>query len=201
MLVGSAIDLNTARPVAGATVILVGTDITTKTDREGRFGLERVPEGRYRISFGYDVLDSLGFAPPSQAVTMSLEQSQTVGLVIPRYQSLRSLLCPMADPDGLESGIISGFVRDLAGRPLAGVQVIASEHRARPRTEVALLMHGDAMTDWSGFYRLCDIPAGGRVEIEARLAGIRGTATRTTTTRLTGGEIVRIDFSLRAVER
>jgi hypothetical protein len=201
MLVGTAIDLNTARPVARATVILTGTDIATKTDREGRFRLERVPEGRYRVSFGHDVLDSLGFAPPYQVVTMSLEQPQTVGLIIPRYGSLRSLLCPAADPQADNVGIISGFVRDLSGNPLPAVQVIALEHRRRVRQDDAVRMHSEAMTDWSGFYSLCDVPAGGSVNVEARLAGLRSTTMRTTTTRLTGGEIVRIDFSLRTVER
>lgn len=201
MLVGTAVDLNTARPVAGATVVLLRTDLTTKTDRLGRFRFERVPEGRYRVAFGPEVMDSLGFAPPYQTVTLSLDQPETVGLAIPKYQSLRALLCPASDPTDGDVGVIAGFVRDLAGTPLSAVQIIAMEHRPRAPDDAAVRVYAEAMTDWSGFYSVCDVPAGGSVAVEARLGGRRSTSTRTTTTRLTGGEIVRIDFALSAVAR
>jgi hypothetical protein len=201
MLVGTAVDLNNARPVAGATVVVMGTDLATRTDREGRFRFERIPEGRYRVAFGSDVLDSRGFAPPHQYVNVSLDQPQTVGLAIPRFGSLRSLLCPDSDPVADDVGIVSGFVRDLSGNALGAVQVIALERRPGAAHGDAVRLYGDAMTDWSGFYSVCDVPAGGTVAVEARLAGRRGTSTRTATTRLTGGEIVRIDFALNAVER
>jgi hypothetical protein len=201
MVVGTAVDLNTARPVAGATVVVAGTDLTTRTDREGRFRFERVPEGRHRISFGHDVMDSLGFAPPHQTVTVSLEQSEAVGLAIPQYGSLRALLCPQSDPSDDQVGTVSGFVSDLSGNPISAVQVIVFEHRLGGVQSDAVRMYGDAMTNWAGFYSVCDIPAVAALAVEARLAGRSGTSTKTTTTRLAGGEIVRIDFSLNVVER
>ncbi len=200
MVVGTALDLNTARPVVGATIVVAGTDLMTRTDREGRFRFERVPEGRHRISFGPDVMDSLGFAPPHQTVSVSLEEPETVGLAIPRYGSLRALLCPRSDPDNDEVGTVSGFVSDLNGNPISAAQVLAFERRAAGRGD-AVRMYGEVMTNWAGFYSLCDIPAPAVLAIEARLAGISGINTKTTTTRLTGGEIVRIDFSLNTVER
>lgn len=63
--------------VHGATVAIDGTEISTTTDRDGRFRLDGVPDGSRRVTVDY-----LGYAPIGQMVTVSSAAPTDVALKI-----------------------------------------------------------------------------------------------------------------------
>src|SRR5215207_7684667 len=72
-VVGRVTSAEGNRPVAGATVLLVGTAVGTLTDTAGRFTLANVPAGNRRIQ-----ARRLGFVSASQTVSVTGGQAATV---------------------------------------------------------------------------------------------------------------------------
>lgn len=61
--------------VRGATVAVDGTNLSTTTDRDGRFRLDGVPDGSRRVTVDY-----LGYSPVSQIVTVAGDTAADVAL-------------------------------------------------------------------------------------------------------------------------
>ena len=59
--------------VRGATVAIDGTNLSTTTDRDGRFRLDSVPDGTQRVTVDY-----LGYAPANRTVTVSNDRAADV---------------------------------------------------------------------------------------------------------------------------
>jgi hypothetical protein len=195
-LSGTVLNLHTAQPVAGADVILVGTGYSVETDATGGFRFGYLEEGTYRVSLGPRTLDVLGYVPPLVEVTLTIDEPQFITLAIPSITRLWSQLCPRSNAaSGV--GIVSGFVRDAArGIGLPGAQVIIHQPVATVDSIRSLDRVGDSMTDWAGYFRVCDIPTGDSVAVEARRAGATGVTADTTMVHLTPGDIIRVDFAL-----
>ena len=196
-LTGNVINLRQAEPLMGARVVLVSTEFEARTDRNGEFRFDNIPEGAYRVSFGPELLDALGYVPPLVAVTLSIDKPQSVTLVIPPLSQLRSDLCPGSDP--ARGGIVSGFVRDsLTLRPIRGVQVLAYRAGTAANSEEQQRNRSDTMTDWAGHYRLCDLPGEMTWTIEVRRAGESGVTVRRANVTLSAGDVMRADFAIPA---
>ena len=59
-LVGTVVDPDSGRPLAGAEVTLEGTPFTTRTDDDGAFSFDLVSGSRYRVTFTHPALDRTG---------------------------------------------------------------------------------------------------------------------------------------------
>lgn len=140
------------RPIAGARVILVGLDgaptlVGSYTDREGDYRIANVPPGRYHLR-------ALRGAWSMVEVKDVLV---TVGVVTTMNFQL---------PQGGQSGIISGTVRDHeSGEPLAGANIVLYRADGTP-TEIG------ALTNEDGAYRLLNVPPG-RYRLQAALVSYR----------------------------
>ena len=193
-LTGSVWNLRTAAPLPRARIVLVGTGYETYTDRQGQFRFDDVPEGTYRISFGDEILDALGFVPPLAEATVTLDQPQTATLVIPSVEQTWSHLCPGSNPG--RSGIVSGFIRDsVSMEPIAGAQVLiygAREIAQYPRKDPK----AETITDWAGHFQMCDLPAGEAWMVYVRRADEYGVTVREAQVTFGVGDVVRIDFLL-----
>lgn len=77
-------DSTRAAAIAGARVFLDGTGHAALTGADGRFLIEQVPEGRYRLVWSHPRADSLGFTPPPAAVEVGASGETTVAFAIPR---------------------------------------------------------------------------------------------------------------------
>jgi len=198
-LTGTVLNLRNARPVAGAQVVLVGTDYSTETDRRGDFRFGYLPEGTYRISYGNRTLDAIGYVPPLLEVELTIDDPQFVTMAIPSINRLWAHLCPRTDPYS-GYGIVTGFVRDgSTGRGSPGTQVIVHQTAASDTTRAESAI-GDSMTDWAGYFRVCNVPAEESIMVEARWAGPSSVVADTTSVRLISGDIIRVDFALPPVE-
>ena len=180
---GVVLDSIRGGPLAGAGVQVAGQPWRTQADADGRWSLDDVPPGSYRVRFRHPVLDSLQLDPGWQPVQVSADSVSRVALVLPPLERLLALGCP--DPEG---GLLVGFVRDGFGRPLEGVEVRVVDSTGVARTEPP-----PAYTGPDGSYQLCGLPSGAHVEVEAVL-GVAASRLRGVVTR--GGLAVRTDLEL-----
>lgn len=172
-----------ARALAGAEVRLAGRGWHTRTDDEGRWTLEDIPPGRYRVSFVHPRLDTLGIDPGGREVAVESDATTEVRLAVPPLDRLLALPCP--EPRG---GVVVGRVLDAAGRSLPGVEV-AVVAEGGGEGAVASVTGGD------GTFRLCGLPPDREVAVEALLGPIRSAPGRV---RTVDGAAVRVDLHLGA---
>ncbi|MFL5381784.1 MAG: carboxypeptidase regulatory-like domain-containing protein [Longimicrobiaceae bacterium] len=165
-ITGVVFDSIRGRPLAGARVSLAGTADSTRTDSAGRFTLPRLAEGVYALAFDHPRLDSLRFVPDAALVTVVPPQELRRDLAIPSVASILAAPCHAAE--GSAVGAAVGRVTDrAAGEPLPGVPLLATWEvpgSAEPG-------HAATVSDAGGGYRFCELPAGARVRIVARLEG------------------------------
>lgn len=170
--------------LAEAEVRLAGRGWLTRADASGRWSLEEIPPGRYRVTFSHPRLDSLGVEPGWTEVAVEPGSVTEVPLAVPPLGRLLARACP--DPS---AGVVVGLVRDAAGRALPGVQVVVA----------AGIEEGEelpgAVTDGDGSFHLCGLPAGREVGLEAVLGPVRSGRG---VVRTVAGSAVRVDLDLTA---
>lgn len=175
---GTVYDSLDRAPLAGALVQLVPADTsstgtrfgaTTTADSTGTFALASVPDGRYLIGFFHPLLDSLGIAPPLQALVVEGQHPMRVFLATPSPARLRAAICG-APKDTLLAGLIVGTVRDAqSGRALASARVTGQwlEYSFTPQGVVRRTPTLAATTGDNGWFALCNVPAGGVMTLTA----------------------------------
>jgi hypothetical protein len=156
---GHVIDAVSRRPIADATVMLVPTvyefppgaiNTTAVTDANGKFSIQPLPRGRYRI-----YVRKTGFArvtDPSNAQTIDVAAGQSV-----------------TDVElALHAGaVIAGRILDASGGPAPLLTVSAlRQQTALDKTTVATTAHM-AQTNDQGEFRLEDLDAGNYLVIAA----------------------------------
>jgi hypothetical protein len=150
-------------PLPGARVAVIGTTALTDTDELGRFDLPGVPVGTHRVSFYHDRLQTLGVSAPSLQVDLEEGATVFVQLAVPSERTLLISWC-LAEQLGAGYGAVAGVVTDsLTGVPLSGALVTAtvSERRFGDPSP------SEVRADDSGFYRVCSVPAGREVTLQA----------------------------------
>lgn len=120
-----------------------GRNYTASTDAEGRFSVEGVEAGRYRIFF-----EKSGFV----AINERGQKADTNVLTIKSGQSLDGLTFQM-----LPTAVISGRITDEDGDPMADVRVVAEIKRTGKIKRESV---GTASTNDLGEYRLAGLFAG-----------------------------------------
>lgn len=207
-------------PLAGARVLVAGSGFVAEADSSGRYRLEDLPDGEYRLSFEHPRLAAYGYRPAPRGVALLRGDTARVDLVIP---SRARLLVSPEDIARLDSiaavgrylgvnfdardvqpeasrraafdseyrvRIITRVVEHETSEPLAGVAV--SLIRPDSRDVVAA-----GVTDANGQLELYDVP-GGEYEVMARLDGyLAPTENRVT---LEPGLVIRMVVRLRTLE-
>jgi Carboxypeptidase regulatory-like domain len=150
-VVGQVVEQGQNTPIAGARINMLpaGRPATlpppmyeTTTDAEGRFALEYVPPGEYRLQAskaGY-AMPTLDVPPP----TVDVSTGQT-----PANVSIALVL----------GGAIAGRVLDASGEPQTEVQVMAVR-RLQNGPPMPVPIGRNAQTDDLGMYRLYGLPPG-----------------------------------------
>ncbi|MBM3884839.1 MAG: carboxypeptidase regulatory-like domain-containing protein [Gemmatimonadetes bacterium] len=164
--------LLTHRPLAGATVVVHGTDRTALTDRRGRFTIPDLPLGSHVVGFFHPSFDSLDLAAPGQRVELAAGRSPLVHLATPSIRGASLLLCRR--PPEPSTLVLTGTVRAAAGdAPLARAvvevrwfELALGGARARETMFVAT-----DTTAADGRYQLCGVPTDIALTMVATAAG------------------------------
>jgi hypothetical protein len=190
---GVVFDSTRALPLAGATVFLAGTDYNTRTDAEGRFQIEELPEGTYSLEFLHPRLDSLGISSPTYSVTLIHGRTSNVTPAIPSPGSILLAQCTSdARAGGEGAGVLHGVVWNASsGVPLPDARVLLSWD-ASATTEGRNQI--EARTDMEGRYRVCGVPMATSFQAQA---DFRGRVSDRTELRLQEDNTLPYDFQIR----
>ncbi len=172
-VVGIVIDSIHRSGLSGADVIVSGITRDYTTDSLGRFAIESLPPGTYRIGVFHPLLESLGITLATKPFTLGPDSTGDVSLAIPSVTTLAARYCGSAlmptapavvagkvlDPDDDEP--VSG-----ATVSLAWVDMIVSKETGVVRTPHEL----HATSDSAGFFKFCGLPE----DLDATVQATRG---------------------------
>lgn len=160
-ITGSVYDsLITNAPLAQATVVVVGTNLSRVTDARGRFVIDSAPVGHVQLTFFHSVLDSVGMGAGTWALDVAAANESVVKLATPSGQTLRGTLCPGL-ADSSNTGLVMGRVRDVdRGEPITGARISTRwlEVLFGPRGPSAEKFETSAASVSSGAFALCAVP-------------------------------------------
>jgi len=74
---GQVTDKSNQQPVAGASVLIIGTSLQARTSREGRYTITKVPAGRYNMQ-----VRLIGYATATQPLTVAGGETATVDFAL-----------------------------------------------------------------------------------------------------------------------
>lgn len=166
---GVAYDSLHSRPLAGAFVSIIGTNLSSSTDSAGRFTIENVAPGTYRIVAQHDVIDALGMSAIGATANIT-DGRQTVRLFVPSFGQLWKVVCGPTPPSASDTGFVFGNVRPAPGmKHLANVAVSATwvDLVASGKTVGQKLKTLETTADSTGNFTLCGVPTSTGLAIRA----------------------------------
>ncbi|MFG1691249.1 carboxypeptidase regulatory-like domain-containing protein [Gemmatimonadota bacterium] len=201
---GSVWDSVQGGPLAGAEVLLSGTEHSTTTNAQGHFFLGGLPGGLFRATFTHPRVDSLGISMEGEDIWIAVGQHQIVYLALPTLRTVMADRCPPGEGEGegIEeiTGIVFGTVRDAGtGTALPGAIVVLDwsgwdlQYSGRVGERVAVVENTSGIqleADSRGNYLHCLVPARTRVMVHAEFGGLEGDHIPV---RLVPGAYVRVD--------
>jgi hypothetical protein len=205
-LEGTLLEPVDSRSVRGAELSLRRIDaasshaVTARADAHGRYRLDSLPIGRYRMEIAGPTLDSLALAAPAREVRIESGRTTRLDFTLPSGVALRDVVCR---DTVLERGrvAVAGHAFDAdAGRALARAELVAkwmefpearSRRRSAPTRRVTVVRTGAA-----GQYRVCGAPSETLFSLQLRHGGRATPGVRLIVSDVEGA-VVR-DFSLSA---
>ena len=193
-IAGTVYDSLAGQPLAGARVWLVPTEpagvaamglaapegslavepVADTADAAGRFSLDSLPAGTWRLGFEHPGLDTLGIVPTRYDLRLKPGATIAADLAVPSWLTLATG-CVTADGTGPVRypvpGLIIGTVRSAADRrPLVNALVRVSwvdASRFSVETQTVPPSVAEARTDSAGIYRVCGVPDGVLASVQA----------------------------------
>lgn len=182
-LSGQVFDSTSNAPLRGASVSLLGTNLRTTSDSEGRYSLDNLPVGEFYLTFSHRRAGALRLGAVLQRAVVREGQVTQVDLAIPPASALIATLCPPAEGASArptESLVAGTVVRAGSDTPVKGAVVHLATHvlgvLAAPVNAERLsvlkaagisgpesLSRFETVTDENGSFLLCGIPAGLRL--------------------------------------
>jgi len=162
--------LITSGPLAQATVMVVGTNLSGVTDGRGRFHIDSAPIGHVQLTFFHPVLDSIGIGAGVWDFTIAAGELR-VSLGTSSGQTLRRTFCPDL-ADSSNTGLVMGRVQDVDRRsPVTGARISTTwlEVLFGPRGPSSERFEASATSVSSGVYALCGVPLDVPVFVRASL--------------------------------
>ena len=179
---GTVADSARGGVLAGAQVSAVSLDggagptRRAVTDARGRYAIDSVGAGRYRLTVRHAWLDSIGLAVATDTVDVVAGRDRTIDLAVPSAATIFRASCHAARTPDI--GMAIGYVRSaLTGVPLVGARVSfwwsdfsIDSGTLKVRT---FTRGGFVLTDSAGAYRACGLPVGQRLTAQAQLDSVR----------------------------
>jgi hypothetical protein len=180
-IMGVIYDSLHSMPLIGAAVMAEGTARVTSTAQNGRFRLDSIPPGKYRIFVDHVLLDSLGMAMRTDSIEVGPNDERYIELSVPSPETLVGLSCPASRRALGPSAIIGRLLDAESGQPVEGGRVsmawqeisIADKLRRVPRVR-------DAMSGPDGVYRICGLPGSLSGTLQAMHKGVSTAEVRLT---------------------
>ncbi len=164
-LQGVAMDSVHEQPLVGALIQVEGTGRIGPTDSLGRFLIDSIPPGSFRLLVDHPLLDTLGITLVTPPITFVVNEVTRTTVAIPGAEFLTGLFCPAARRT-LGPGALIGRVREPdTEEPAVGARVSVVWYDPDPPGLPANLRLKktprvrEAIVSADGTYRLCGLPA------------------------------------------
>lgn len=155
----------------GASVGVAGPSRMALTDSLGRFSIDNLPPGEYRVELFDALLDSLAISVLSAPTRFTAGDTVELILAIPSPAAIIAAKCGAPTSDDESSALFGTVLRAEDGAAVAGaevrvewLEVLIDETtgvRSVPRS-------GQTRADSAGRYKICGLPSGLNAEITAR---------------------------------
>ena len=156
VIAGNVFDMVTGKPLADAKITVDQATghmeyknvVTGQSDAEGRFRIEKVPAGAYRVSV---------FAQGYASLVAGYKRLVADGYL------------PLDDVELAPQTAVTGSVMDAAGKPIAGAKVQLADTLGMNGQSYRLVERARGTTDADGRFHIAGVPAGyGRVVCSAK---------------------------------
>jgi hypothetical protein len=173
-LQGIAIDSVHEEPLVGALIQVEGTGRIGPTDSLGRFLIDSIPPGDYRLIVDHPLLDTLGITLVTPPMTFALNEVTRTSIAVPSAEFLTALFCTPARR-ALGPGALIGRVREPdTEEPAVGARVsfvwydpdppgLPANLRVKKSPRVR-----EAVVTADGTYRLCGLPPSFEGKLQAQ---------------------------------
>lgn len=166
---GSAFDSLSGRPLAAATVRIIGRDGFSRSDANGRFQFDSLTTGTYMVVMEHDRIDAIGLSEVVTRTTVSSSQHE-VDLAIPSFRTLWRGACGASSVPS-DSGFVYGAIRDAEsqrGLPNARVAISWIDYGLGPAKKIKQTRFTlETITDSTGAYVACGVPVDAPLQISA----------------------------------
>lgn len=155
----------------GASVGVVGPSRMALTDSLGRFSIDRIPPGEYRVALFDALLDSLAISVISAPTRFTAGDTVELILAIPSPATIIAAKCGAPARDDESSALFGTVLHAEDGALAVGAEVrvewleVAIDEATGVRTVPRSIRAG---ADSAGRYKVCGLPSGLNVEITAR---------------------------------
>jgi len=157
---GVAFDSLRGVPLRNALVTISGSQSQATTDDLGRFALDGIAPGLHVINAQHPSIDSIGLSGIAARVNVANVETMAV-VAVPSFATLWRTACGNT-PIPAQGGFVYGTVRDANGLgpvPDVAVEVSWLDLQATKGTVSQRRWRGQALTDSTGSYAVCGLPA------------------------------------------
>jgi hypothetical protein len=169
-------DSSSGRPLSGVQVSTGGGRYTTTTNSGGRYELVINGPLNDRVVFEHPRLRLLRVADRVQSVSVPAGSRGEASVIVRSYGALRNSLCGRNETGIEAQGLMAGYVRDAAGKPVPGAhvwvtwQILWVERNGRlVSTNQQRTIETDSDTD--GSYVLCGFTRNAQLTAKVSVAG------------------------------
>lgn len=160
-LVGFVVDSVNGGPLVGATIYVDGTSRSAQSDSSGRFRVDSVPPGSWRLALSHSLLDTLGLNVSTQAIPFGRDSVLFVRMSTPSIPTLVAAQCPPAARRLGPAVILGRALEAETAMPMAGARAslvweeseMVGSIQVRKVTRVRA-----AVSDSAGRFALCGLP-------------------------------------------
>jgi hypothetical protein len=170
VILGTVSD-STGAPLRGATVRLVGTDFSARTDLSGAYRLEGLPVGRYLVAADHPGYAAFGVPAAEWELELAAEAPARVDLQARNVAAVVTRLCAGRPPEPGRATARVTLVNSASGEPIAGalVRLQWTEYESAVVGGVSVRRLRPARvqgtTDASGTVLFCSVPARTALEL------------------------------------
>lgn len=168
---GVVLDSLHGRYLKGAEIIVEGTDRSALTDSTGRFTIEGLTPGTYRIGVFHPLLDTLGIALATKPFRAGADSVSIAILAIPSAETIVRGECP-STPAGESNSAAIGHVNDPETlKPVPGAEVSIAWTEIQVSKAIGLRRTPHLLrdtTDEAGAFAICGLPSSMSATLQAR---------------------------------
>jgi hypothetical protein len=170
-IVGVVVDSLNGRYLSGADVVIEGARATLLTDSLGKFRIDSLPPGTYRVGVFHPILDTLGIMISTQPFHIGPDSSSFVLIAVPSAETLVRRKCPVR-PGAQGNSAVIGHVNDPETlQPVAQAEVSVAWTDLEVSKELGVRRTSRLVrdtTDGSGAFKICGLPGSLQATLQAR---------------------------------